>query len=86
LLRELWHFISTLLSARDDFVYGAEQGTVSESRTNRRDGYRHRDFEAGAGTVDVAVPSCGRGSYLLECLLKRRKGAERARTTVVATR
>jgi len=59
--------------------------TVSEERTNRRNGYRHRDFDTRAGTVDVAVPKLRQGSYFPERLLERRKRAERALTSVVAT-
>ena len=36
-------FINALLSAQADSVCGAEYGTRSEDRTNRRNGYRHRD-------------------------------------------
>lgn len=86
LLRELLGtFINTLLSAEADVVCGAEYGTVSEDRTNRRNGYRHRDFDTRAGTVDVAVPKLRQGSYFPEWLLERRKRAERALTSVVAT-
>jgi putative transposase len=86
LLRELLGtFINTLLSAEADVVCGAEYGTVIEERTNRRNGYRHRDFDTRAGTVDVAVPKLRQGSYFPEWLLERRKRAERALTSVVAT-
>jgi transposase-like protein len=86
LLRELLQtFINTLLSAEADAVCGAEYGTVSPERTNRRNGYRHRDFDTRAGTLDVAVPKLRQGSYFPEWLLQRRKRAERALTSVVAT-
>jgi putative transposase len=86
LLRELLQtFINTLLSAEADAVCGAEYGTVSPDRTNRRNGYRHRDFDTRAGTLDVAVPKLRQGSYFPEWLLERRKRAERALTSVVAT-
>jgi putative transposase len=86
LLRELLGtFINTLLSAEADVVCGAEYGTVSEERTNRRNGYRHRDFDTRAGTVDVAVPKLRQGSYFPDWLLERRKRAERALASVVAT-
>ena len=86
LLRELLGtFINTLLSAEADAVCGAEYGVVSPERTNRRNGYRHRDFDTRAGTIDVAVPKLRTGSYFPEWLLERRKRAERALTSVVAT-
>ena len=77
-------FINTLLSAEADAVCGAEYGTSSPDRVNRRNGYRHRDFDTRAGTVDVAVPKLRQGSYFPEWLLERRKRAERALTSVVA--
>src|SRR5215207_9368575 len=86
LLRELLGtFINTLVSAGADSVCGAEYGVASPERTNRRNGYRHRDFDTRAGTVDVAIPKLRQGSYFPEWLLERRKRAERALTSVVAT-
>src|SRR5207342_1942000 len=86
MLRELLgSFINTLLSAEADAVCGAEYGTSTPERVNRRNGYRHRDFDTCAGTLDVAIPKLRHGSYFPEWLLERRKRAERALTTVVAT-
>ncbi len=86
LLRELLGtFINTLLSAEADAVCGAEYGAVTPERVNRRNGYRHRDFDTRAGTLDVAIPNLRQGSYFPEWLLERRKRAERALTSVVAT-
>jgi putative transposase len=53
--------------------------------TNRRNGYRRRDFDTRAGTIDVAIPKLRSGSYFPDWLLARRKRAERALTSVVAT-
>src|ERR687898_695126 len=81
LLRELLGtFINTLLSSEADAVCGAAFGTVSEERVNRRNGYRHRDFDTRAGTLDVAIPKLRTGSYSPEWLLQRRRRAERALT------
>ena len=86
LLRELLGtFINTLLSAEADAVCGAEYGAVTPERINRRNGYRHRDFDTRAGTLDIAIPKLRQGSYFPEWLLERRKRAERALTSVVAT-
>src|SRR3954467_3281131 len=86
LLRELLgRFINTLLSGEADTVCGAEYGVVSPERTNRRNGYRHRDFDTRVGTIDVAVPKLRTGSYFPEWLLTRRRRAEQALTSVVAT-
>ena len=78
-------FINTLLSADADSVCGAAYGTVTEERVNRRNGYRHRDFDTRAGTIDVAIPKLRQGSYFPDWLLERRRRAEAALTTVVAT-
>jgi putative transposase len=86
LLRELLQtFINTLLSAEADAVCGAEYGAITPERVNRRNGYRRRDFDTRAGTLDVAIPKLRQGSYFPEWLLERRKRAERALTSVVAT-
>ena len=78
-------FINTLLSAEADSVCGADYGAVSPDRINQRNGYRHRDFDTRAGTLDVAIPKLRQGSYFPDWLLERRKRAERALTSVVAT-
>jgi transposase-like protein len=86
LLRELLTtFINTLMSAEADAVCGAAYGTSSPERTNRRNGYRHRDFDTRTGTLDLEVPKLRAGSYFPDWLLERRKRAERALTSVVAT-
>ncbi|RRJ86520.1 IS256 family transposase [Gulosibacter macacae] len=86
LLREmLGTFINQLLSADADQVCGAAYGTISDDRINRRNGYRHRDFDTRAGTIDVRIPKLRQGTYFPEWLLERRRRAEAALTTVVAT-
>jgi len=86
LMREmLATFINTLLSAQADNVCGAEYGTRSQARTNRRNGYRHRELDTRVGTIDVAVPKLREGSYFPDWLLQRRRRSEAALTSVVAT-
>jgi transposase-like protein len=86
LLRELLTvFINTLMSAEADAVCGAAYGSVSPDRTNRRNGYRSREFDTRAGTLDLAIPKLRSGTYFPEWLLERRKRAERALTSVIAT-
>jgi len=86
LMRELLStFIDALLSAEADAVCGAGWGQVSGDRVNRRNGYRHRDLDTRVGTIDVAVPKLRTGSYFPEWLLTRRRRAEEALTSVVAT-
>jgi putative transposase len=78
-------FINTLMSAEADAVCGAAYGEPSPDRVNIRNGYRHREFDTRAGTLDVAIPKLRSGSYFPDWLLERRRRAERALTTVVAT-
>jgi putative transposase len=78
-------FIDTLMSAEADAVCGADYGMTSPERVNTRNGYRHRDFDTRAGTLDVAIPKLRQGSYFPDWLLERRKRAEAALTSVVAT-
>ena len=78
-------FINTLMSAEADAVCGAAYGQPSPDRTNIRNGYRHREFDTRAGTLDVAIPKLRDGTYFPDWLLERRRRAERALTTVVAT-
>jgi transposase-like protein len=86
LLRELLTvFVNTLMSGEADAVCGAAYGQVSPERSNRRNGYRGREFDTRAGTIDLAIPKLRSGSYFPEWLLERRKRAERALTSVVAT-
>src|SRR6188474_2501044 len=85
-LRELLAtFIHTLMGAEADALCGAGYGRRSAERTNQRNGYRHREFDTRTGTMDLAIPKLRQGSYFPDWLLERRKRAERALTTVVAT-
>jgi putative transposase len=86
LLRELLTtFINTLLSAEADAVCGAGYGQSSPDRVNIRNGYRHRDLDTRVGTLDVTIPKLRTGSYFPGWLLERRRRAEAALTSVVAT-
>ncbi|TLF77552.1 IS256 family transposase [Nocardia cyriacigeorgica] len=86
LLRQmLASFMHTMMNTEADAICGAEYGQRSAERVNSRNGYRHRDFDTRLGTIDVAVPKLRHGSYFPDWLLERRKRAERALTSVVAT-
>ena len=66
LLRQLLTtFIDALMSAEADAVCGAPYGTTSPERTNVRNGYRCREFDTRAGTLEVAIPKLRSGSYFL---------------------
>ena len=86
LLREmLATFVAALMGAEADALCGADYGERSSERVNSRNGYRHRDFDTRAGTIDVAIPKLRSGTYFPEWLLERRRRAEAALVTVVAT-
>ncbi len=57
----------------------------SGDRTNHRNGYRPRRWDTRAGSIDVAIPKLRQGSYFPDWLLQRRRRAEAALATVVAT-
>jgi putative transposase len=78
-------FIQALMSAEADAVCGAPYGARSAERTNSRSGYRSRDFDTRAGTLEVAIPKLREGSYFPDWLLERRRRAEKALVSVVAT-
>jgi len=76
-------FIDRLMGAEADAICGAGYGERSPERVNSRNGYRHRDFDTRAGTIDLAVPKLREGSYFPGWLLEPRRRAERALTQVV---
>src|SRR3954454_12600594 len=85
-LRELLAtFIHTLMGAEADALCGAGYGQRSTERMNQRNGYRQRQFDARTGSIDVAIPKLRQGSYFPDWLLERRKRAESALISVVAT-
>src|SRR3954466_3588105 len=86
LLRQmLTPFVNTLMSAEADAVCGAEYGVRSAERVNSRNGYRVREVDTRAGTVGGGTPKLRPVSHFPDWLLERRRRAERALTTVVAT-
>lgn len=44
---------------------GAGYGEKSALRTAQRNGYRERDWETRAGTVELRIPKLRKGSYFL---------------------
>jgi putative transposase len=85
LLREMVRtFVQALMSAEADAICGAPYGERSEERTNRRNGYRERDFDTRTGTMELQIPKLRSGSYFPDWLVERRRRAERALVQVVA--
>ena len=76
---------NAMMSAQADQACGAGWGERSDERTNRRNGYRAREWDTRAGTVELAVPKLREGSYFPDWLLNHRRRAEQALVTVVAT-
>jgi putative transposase len=78
-------FAEALMSAEADAVCGAGYGERSDERVNQRNGYRARDWDTRAGTVELAIPKLRQGSYFPDWLLTHRRRAEQALVSVVAT-
>src|SRR3954447_6862341 len=78
-------FAEALMSAEADAVCGAPYGVRSDDRTNQRNGYRAREWDTRAGTVELAIPKLRSGSYFPDWLLQHRRRAEQALVSVVAT-
>lgn len=76
-------FAEAVMSAEADGLCGASFGERSDECTNRRNGYRLRDWNTRAGTVALDVPRLREGSNYPSWLLEPRKRAERALAQVV---
>src|SRR5262249_25539589 len=83
LLREMIGFAAQrLMELEAETLCGAGHGERSESRTNHRNGYRDRDWQTRAGTVELRIPKLRRGSYFPGFLEPRRMG-DKALTAVI---
>jgi putative transposase len=72
-----------LMEAEVSAQIGAEHSERTLDRVTHRNGYRLRDWDTRAGTIELAIPRVRQGSYLPSILEPRRR-AERALTAVVA--
>lgn len=82
-LREMIGFAAERLMALEtETVCGAGPGERSAGRTNQRNGYRERDWQTRAGTVEPRIPKLRHGSYF-PGFLEPRRMAEKALTAVI---
>jgi putative transposase len=85
MLREMIKgFAQRMMEAEVEVRCNAGYGEVTPDRVNSRNGYRMREWDTRAGTIELAIPKLREGSYFPEFLEHRRR-AERALASVVAT-
>ena len=83
LLREMIGFAAQrLMELEIGELTGAGYGEKSAERLAQRNGYRDRDWQTRAGTVELRIPKLRRGSYF-PGFLEPRRMAEKALTAVI---
>ena len=83
LLREMIGFVANrMMEMEVEGLTGATYGERSVARVNQRNGYRERDWETRAGTVELAIPKLRKGSYF-PTFLEPRRASEKALIAVI---
>ena len=83
LLREMISFAAErLMELEVGQITGAGYGEKSAERLVQRNGYRDRDWQTRAGTVELRIPKLRKGSYF-PFFLEPRRTAEKALTAVI---
>jgi transposase-like protein len=83
LLREMIGFAAErLMELEVGSATGADFGEKNPMRLAQRNGYRDRDWETRAGTVELRIPKLRKGSYF-PSFLEPRRMAEKALTAVI---
>ena len=76
--------VEQMMGTEVDALCGAVYGERSPDRVNARNGYRARQWDTRAGSIDLQILRVRQGSYYPGWLLEPRRRAERALVSVVA--
>ena len=78
-------FAEALMGAEADAVCGAAFGERSQRAHEHPQRLPAREWDTRAGSIELAIPKLRQGSYFPDWLLERRRRAEAALVSVVAT-